>query len=271
MSMKYAIPMLLIALFCASPVFSDEPDKTLHNKCLYPTVLLKCADHSGLGTGTVIRSEKTNDGYANLVLTCSHVLNCNRIEVLIGKYKDWSYLEGYSSYQGRVFASSPDDDLGLLLFHSDKEMPTAEIDFDSKLYIGSKVLRFGCAVGDQMRLDYGSITSINHKIGNSNLDTYRMNIFTVPGDSGAAVFLDHKIVAITQAIRSAPLTGKQTPLFNISYSIPVSRIKSWNSSVNNRLEFAFTKEPLPILWSYQIKFDEWTPSRSLVDVAWETK
>ena len=60
---------LVLFIIIPSTVFSDEPDKILHEKCLYPTVAvaLDVAGHTcNRGTGTIIRSEKIDDAYGCL-------------------------------------------------------------------------------------------------------------------------------------------------------------------------------------------------------------
>jgi len=47
------VALFLVLLACA-PVLGDEPDQKLHNRCLYPTVLVKGGNN--FGTGVVVRS-----------------------------------------------------------------------------------------------------------------------------------------------------------------------------------------------------------------------
>lgn len=269
--------LIFLATLCVcilglpSVVSSDEPDKTLHNKCLYPTVLIEAVDGGNLGTGTVVRSEKVGDVYHNVAITCAHVLgNPNGYVVSVGVYKNWSNLERYETYHCRIYRIDENKDLAVVLFKSGEQLPTAEIDFNVMLYIGSDIFRIGCGAGDEMRLDFGKITSVKTNMS-SLKDVYRMNIYTVPGDSGSAVFYKYKIVAITQAIRSSRVGGGNYPCFGISYAIPISRLKTWNDELNNMLAFVYeTKEKMPVMWSFFLKFDLLEAKKILVpDTPWE--
>ena len=268
------LPILVfLVLGAPSNLFSDEPDKTLHNKCLYPTVLIGSPESPGSGSGTIVRSVKcrNSEQYHNAVLTCGHLFQENvKRHVKVARYSDWSKLEGYDTYPCKLYRLSSDKDLGVVVFSSSKKMPCADIDFESKLYIGSDIFRIGCGAGDQMRLDFGKITSVNGSVG-AIKNTYRMSIFTVPGDSGSAVFHKYKVVAITQAIRSVRMGWSQFPCFSISYSIPVSRFKKWNEELNNTLAFVYdSKREMPIMWDTFLDFESAKMNRRIVPkTIWE--
>lgn len=261
-----------IFMLPAPHVFSDEPDKTLHNKCIYPTVMIS-SDRGG-GSGTIVRSEKVGDEYHNVVLSCAHILQAgDNFTVRVPKYKDWSRLDGYDAYPIRPYRVSVSKDLSIMMFKSEKKMPVADLDFDCKLFIGSEIYRTGFGVGDEMRLDFGKITSLNGKIGEGGpiSETYRMNVYTVPGDSGGPVFHKHKVIAITQAIRSVRRGFGEHPCFGISYSIPLSRFKKWDGELNNVLAFVYQPDKaLPKMWDKFVEFDSWKYSQKMVPkTVWE--
>lgn len=269
-AMRVLILAALISFFSAPNLFSDEPDKTLHNKCIYPTVMI--TGPGSTGSGTIIRSEKVGDKYHNVVLSCAHIFSGSRWQIHVPKYKEWSVIDGYDVYSIRPIRTSREKDLSVSLFASDKKMPVAELDFDSKLYIGSEVFRTGFGIGDEMRLDFGKITSLRGRIKNGPIkNTYRMSAYTVPGDSGGPVFHNYKIVAITQAIRSVRRGYQEYPCFGISYSVPLSRFKKWDQELNNVLSFTYkTDLPMPIMWDKFLEFESWKPSRKMVpNSTWE--
>lgn len=263
--------LLIFLALCAIPstVFSDEPDKKLHNQCLYPSILVNHKFAALAGTGTIVRSEKVGDEYHNVVISCAHIFghpDMKNYVAKMGKYEDWSTRTGYETYDLIVYQVDKTHDLSVSLFKSKTKMPTAEFDFKAKLYIGSEVFRFGCGVGDELRLDFGKITALNTKLG-SIKNVTRMNIYTVPGDSGSAVFHKYKIIAITQAIR----TYRNLPCFGISYAIPISRIKTWNTELNNVISFSYEADKqVPIIPFVMRKFDSYEQEKRIVPpTIWE--
>lgn len=119
--MKYFFYAFLLA-FIPVTVFSGEPDKKLHEMGLYPTVKLtyqSCdcpickanPDSSkAVGSGVIIRSEKSagpifKDQYVNVVLTAAHNVEHAQppIKILVGKYKDWSEMDGFDEYTSIVY------------------------------------------------------------------------------------------------------------------------------------------------------------------------
>lgn len=257
--MKNLILTAAIVFTLTSHLFSGEPDKKLHEECLYPTVMV-CGQEgyeSGYGSGVIIKSEKDKDGkYLNYVATCDHVVlikagtpfgviaTYRPCLVKVGNYENWSTFKGYTEYKTDLVYKDKEHDLAILVFESDKEMPTAEIDQDVKLYIGNDVMRVGCGLGDVMRLDFGKITSTNFKFHDKSFeDLYRTSVPTIFGDSGGPLFHkvgdDYKLVGITQAIRSTSSSAKvplshgylnvplSHPLMCISSMIPITKLGNW--------------------------------------------
>ena len=244
---KITILTLAVAL-CASPLFAGKPDKQIHEKCLYPTVMLFGPNVNAAGTGVIIKSVKQKDDtYLNLVATCAHIIKKTPAEfepqeenklpkmikppryeylVAVGKYKDWSRLVGADNYQCTVHAVDEAKDVALLTFVSKDQLYVAELDFHPKLYISNKICHIGCGMGDPFRLDFGRITALDGGIGElpEMKNTYRTSIPTIPGDSGGPVFHKYKLIGITQAVRTIQ-TGpiSQVPIFHMSYVIPLSR------------------------------------------------
>ena len=251
-----AILTITLSLF-TSQAFSGEVDKKLHNKCIYPTVMLFSKPMGAIGTGVVIKSVKQKDNtYLNLAATCAHILKMTPAQfeppshpkkgeeakepdkpkmikppryeytARIGKYEDWSKLVGYGDYECKVMAIDREKDVAMLTFVSKHELHIADLNFSPKLYIGNEVYRMGCGMSDPYRLDYGRITALDGGIGRlSNIQgTYRTSIPTIPGDSGGPVFHEYKVIGIAQAIRmiqTGPIS--QAPVYHLSYVIPLSR------------------------------------------------
>jgi hypothetical protein len=245
-------------LFSPSLVFSAEPDKKLHESCLYPTVAIGCVNPVGQpydsGTGVIVRSERHPVGiknkpiYCNVVVTCGHILTGIQPEVKVPKYENWSDFKGYESYQAKLIAVSTDRDLAILVFASTEKMPTAEWGFDVKKYIGTDVFRIGCSRGMEPRLDKGQVTSIKD-IEPATAGKIRVNIFTVPGDSGGPTYCEYKLIGLAQTIKVLNSFGQGIPAFNISNIVPIEEFKKWNEEeLNNTLDYIYNnKSKMPVL------------------------
>ena len=249
-------------MLLASTVYSDEPDKKLHNECLYPTVMLYEPIQKYVGSAVVVRSEKFGDEWHNVAVTANHVSATSQNSVVrAGVYEDWSKFVGYRSYwTQKVYASKPQYDLSVVLFISDRELPVAKINMDGKVYIGNQVFRFGCGLGDQFRLDRGEVTSVNAKIGDLK-DMYRTSITTVEGDSGGPVFnKDYEVVGITSAIRARrdnPFMASK--LYHISFIVPVTKLKTLRDGLDNEVKFVYdASEPLPVIPYFEMKMRNMT-------------
>jgi hypothetical protein len=247
--MNKIIALTLAASLFTSHLYAGEIDKELHEKCLYPTVMIFSQSVSSVGTGVILKSSKQKDNtYLNLVATCAHILKMTPAEfetennsqkqhkmikppryeyvVAVGEYEDWSKLVGVESYECEVRVLDEKKDIALITFVSEKKLYVVDLDLQPKLYISNEVYRIGCGMADPFRLDYGRITSIDGGFGelHSTKNTYRTSIPTVPGDSGGPVFHKYKLIGVTQAVRSIS-TGpiSQAPIYHISYVIPLSR------------------------------------------------
>jgi hypothetical protein len=75
-SMKNIIPITIFFTLLTTSIFAGEPDKDLHEKCLYPSIMLYSTGVQGAGSGVILKSVKQEDGtYLNLVATCAHILS----------------------------------------------------------------------------------------------------------------------------------------------------------------------------------------------------
>ncbi len=229
---------------------AGEPDKDLHNKCIYPTVMIQ---GTKTGTGVIIKSVKLSKrdkcNYINYVFTCAHVLVKTPARIVeskeekpkivpakyeyvirVGVYEDWSLIKKIKTYPCEVIHVGITKDIALVSFVTDKKMPVADIDLNPKLYIGNEICRVGCGLGEPFRVDFGKVTSLSKSADRPIARTrnlYRTSIMTMPGDSGGPVYHQNKLIGLAQLIRSMSIPSgpfrTNMPVFHVSYVIPIKR------------------------------------------------
>lgn len=251
---KHSIFVLILITLFVPRCLADTPDLRLHNKCLYPTVMVALEGRNSGGTGIIIRSTKVGNEYHNVFLTAGHVVNHSSLfNVHVYEYQDHSTIKEEIILPCSFYAIDMKRDLAIGVFVSDKKMPTAEINFNPKVFIGNDVLRIGCGLGDEPRLDVGKISSVKTTMGH-HLDMIRTTIHTLPGDSGSGLFSDYKIIGIMIMIRGRDtLQGRQIfPM--MSYAVPIQNFQTWSIESNNALSFGWdNKKIIPMLPIYEIK------------------
>lgn len=233
---KFILCVLL--LFIPTTLFSGEPDKILHKQCIYPAIMLFNND-GGHGSGVVVKSQKTKDGYLNIALTCAHVVKTAGAEfnvMFVSKYKNWSHVGGIGTSKCYTYALNKEDDIAIVLFYTNKKMSTAKISFNEKLYLGNKVYGVGCGLMQSPRIDYGVITGVSVEGGN-----IRSSMTCIPGDSGGPVYHNYVLIGLKRAIYTIRVRGESHPIFNISLITPMTSLKKWSESKNNELNFVYDK------------------------------
>jgi S1-C subfamily serine protease len=220
--------IILALVFMNSIAFSGEPDKLLHEKCLYPTIMI--INQNSIGTGVIVKSMKLLEvTYDNYAFTCAHVLipeptkppeiDKYKIKARVGVYENWSTLVGYTEHQCEVLYIDQKKDIALIKFKSENHNFTADVEKDPKIFIGNQICRVGCGMGEPFRLDFGQLTSASDSIGNMIKNTYRVNIPTIMGDSGGPVYHEYKLFGLAKAVRS--LDNLEIPISHIAYVVPV--------------------------------------------------
>lgn len=244
---------VLLFFFFSSITLAGTPDKDLHQKCLYPSIYVGRADRASYGSGVIVKSEKVDDKtYKNVFMSCAHLEQPNYFDYEVRQiiYENWSEVKETKIYPAFFYAVNRELDLSIGVFLSEEEMPVAKPDFEPKLFIGNEVFRIGCGLGDEPRLDYGKITQIKKNLFKP---FFRTSVHTVPGDSGSPLFHDYKLIGIMVSIRNY----KNTPVFGISYAIPVERFKAWSKENNDALDFAWANKELPKMPFYYLKLREY--------------
>jgi S1-C subfamily serine protease len=252
---NFMIHSFLLLFFCTFVSFghAGEVDKKLHTDCLYPTIYVGLANKGGYGSGVIVRSEKKDDStYRNVFITCAHLVDSSDLDYEVKQftYENWSQVKDVKSYPAAFVAYNRDLDIAIGVFESSEEMPTAQLDFEPKIFIGNEVYRIGCGLGDEPRLDYGKLTAFKR----GPKPSIRTSVMTVPGDSGSPLFHENKVIGIMVSIRSF----RNLPVFNISYAVPLERFKTWDSANNNNLSFPWDKtKKLPELQFHYLNFRDY--------------
>lgn len=214
--------MKILPFFLILSLTFINVDEELHKKCIYPTIYL--SNQKDSGSGVIVRSEKIGNYYVNLFLTAEHVVrDFDNFRAFQFNYKNWSTLDYVVAYPSEIIDSNKDMDIAMGYFLSDNQMPTADVDNDYKIYIGSNVLRIGCGANDEPRIDYGKITGMP-STASKNKNLFRTNCHTVPGDSGGPLYFNNKVIAIARSIRVV----QDQYVFSFSYMTPVRDYAVWN-------------------------------------------
>lgn len=241
---------------------ANEPNKKLHRKCLYPTVKITDKDGDSGGSGFIVRSTKVGDQWHNIVITAAHLVEACPCEaedlwVHVPVYENWSTVKEYKKYAFTTIARNEKMDMGIGVFISSEQMPTATMDLDAKLYIGTEVFHVGYAILDDARIDHGEITSPNVNTPLSFKGYIRCNVHTFMGDSGGPLCLknNYKVVGVASAIRN--YRGMLLP--NISFYTPISALKTWDAELNNALESVYNESAkMPVIPFARLKTKAYT-------------
>ena len=227
--------IFLLICLVSTPIFSGEPDKKLHEQCIYPTVLVVNSRNNGYGSGVIVKSDKIADSiYLNTVLTCAHNFDLFCVyHIRWTEYTNWSNIKCHHYADAYVYDFDRKRDLAICCFLSDRPMHVAELGVDEQLFLGNEVFGVGCALKLPPRLDFGRVTCLEGPNGGM-----QNSIQTIPGDSGGPVFHNYKIVGVKRLIRTNVLSGQRVFLFNIAETSPIKWLKDWRFA-EGRLEFLF--------------------------------
>ena len=249
----------LFLVLCTGMVYLQEPvDSKLHEKCLYPTVLIIDSGSSTAGSAFVVRSEKKDNLYKNIAITAYHTIEGDGPFTLrYTKYKNSSYIDSQKDVPFYVFAMNGEHDLAVGVFETEEPMSIVELEFEHKLYIGTKVFHTGFGMMDDARVDKGEITQPSTHKPDSYKGTIRTNAYSIVGDSGGPLFLDksYKAIGVCRAVRS--LEDKQL-LTHQAYFTDIKHLKTWSESQDNFLESVYNnKAKMPIMPFVKLKLQNY--------------
>ncbi len=226
--MKLILSLAFSLFFLTTQVFAGQPDKELHEKCIYPTVHITGKNHHG--TGVIIKSTNRGTDYENYVFTVAHIIKKDKDEyepheIGVAKYENWSKLTGVTTYpMDKVLHRDDIADMALISFISLEPVPVAEIDYKPELYIGNDVLRVGCGQIELFRVDYGKITAVKGSSAAADVaGLIRISAPTVLGDSGGPVFHENKLIGIAECIKATRGHFSSTLIYHIAFAVPVER------------------------------------------------
>ena len=247
--MKKSI-LLFTFIFFGTYVFSEDTNKTnekFYNQCLNPTVKIFNIHTEISGSGFITRSIKKDNEWQNSIITAEHVVkNYNGFWI--------ETPEDQKKYKLYVYQKDVENDVAVGFFVSEKQMPTVQFDFESKVEINKEIFHVGYPLMDDIRSEPGIITNAKTVKPFYYKGLIRTNAFALMGDSGGPLFLKNTygVIGICTAIR----THEKQFIGNISYYQPISAIKKLNEKSNNSLESVYNKSiNLPVIPFIKIKFD----------------
>ena len=256
---KNTLYVLAIAILLFSYLIYNQNQKNLKNRCINSTVCIYNEKQGVSGSAVIVRSEKINSIYYNVAITSAHLtsddkrLNLSGYEIKMPIFEKSKILY-YEKRPCFIYEVNEECDLAIIIFSSFRRLECSDIDFFQNLEIDDRIMKIGYGLGDDLRIDRGDITSVCTSL-NDKKNLYRMNAFTVFGDSGGPVFYNYRLVGITCGIRSSGLFNN---IYNISYACPISDLKNWKEKLNN-IEFAYDySKKIPKIPIYFLEFGTWT-------------
>ena len=257
--MRYLMIIAFLLLICSTICLSGQPtpEDPIYKKCFYPTVVIYDPEAKTGGSAFVVRSTKDGDVYKNFVITAYHAIESDGPFFLKEiKYKNLSEPYAEKDYKLFVYMMNPKDDLAICVFESDHEMPVTELDFDHKIFMGTKVFHIGFGMMDDARIDRGEITQPSTMRPETFKGSIRTNAYTIVGDSGGPLFSEenHKVIGVCRAVRNL----EKQLLTHQSYFTDIKVIKKWNEAANNALEPVYkNKEKMPVLPFIKLRLQEY--------------
>jgi len=221
---------------------------TLHQQALHPQVRIRAADAGG--SGTVIYSQKADDGfYSTLILTCHHVVEKNinvkddwdsvlkkqkkreSLTPVVVEFFNWdSVPHGKAPLThgttGDIVAYSQKHDIALVHLRLREKPPVAKLLPPGKVedvIIGSEVVIVGCALLHDPIMTRGSVTHQGDLI--DGMDYWMSDAQIIFGNSGGAAFAHlnggYYFIGIPSRI---DIAGWSAPVTHLGYFSPVPRI-----------------------------------------------
>ena len=201
----------------------------------------------------IFLADQDNEVYHNVGITVSHGVRDRTVKVKVFSYKDWSTILRVTSYDGIIYYSQLNKDIAVFMFTSITPMPTAKLVApNTTLYAGQEITKVGCGLGDPPRIDKGIISGVNRKFSAQFDKKIQLSIYTLPGDSGSAIFnKDHEIVGILQSMR-VDNNDDNILYYLIGFAADIKNLYEIIKSEEGGLDF-LQGDDLPVLPWFEIK------------------
>lgn len=244
--MKKILSIIMFFLLVVS-AYSQEINKLVIEKCLYPTIMIMDKENQSGGTGFLMRSTKVGEKFRNSVLTAEHIVQSNGpFFVKILKYKNLSEVESETIYPLYIYALNEKHDFAIGVFESKEKLQTLDLDFEHKISMGSSIFHVGFGMMDDARIDFGHITQTKTYYPEALRGLIRTNAYCMVGDSGGPLLLTNnlKAIGVCRVIRK----HKEQLMNHQSYFTDIKMLQEWDKELNNGLEPLYTeKRNMPIL------------------------
>jgi S1-C subfamily serine protease len=224
----------------------------MHEKMLYPTVLVEGA--KGRGSGTVLYSKENPDEpgtYLNYVLTNHHVVAPNiqtgkvwnpltqqeekkdvfsTVDVYFYKYKYESRNIGKNSVEADIVAYTKEEDLALLKLRSIEKIENVAqffpLDEIKNLRIFMKTHAVGASLGHQPIATEGKITCMSDEI--ENYVYWMSSAQIIFGNSGGSMYLeldgDYFFIGVPSQVSVNFVGWSASAVTHMGYFIPIDRV-----------------------------------------------
>jgi S1-C subfamily serine protease len=218
-----------------------------HRCIALPCVRIRAAISGG--SGTVIYSQESSDGYSTYILTNHHVVaGCIKIEdrwssllrserkldvfetvdAHFFDYRWESRAIGGKSIQADIMAYDKEEDLALIKLRSDQPAPAVARMYprgeENKLRIGMPVICVGAGLGEAPVQTGGFLSQFGREI--ERREFWLSTASSIFGNSGGALFLadTYALIGVPARIAVMMLAFSADTITHLSYAIPITRI-----------------------------------------------
>lgn len=248
--MKKLALITTIVLFVSAPSLAEDRLSKQHTQMLYPTVRVRT--QNATGSGTIVYCDDRDDSgvYDTFIFTNHHVVS-NAIRItkkwnsLLGRnedlevtdlvtveifnYRQQSKTAGRVVYDAEIVAYEAEEDIAVLRLTTNIELKYVARLIDKelveKLRMFQPVFAVGCSLGHDPIASSGMLTGLSNIIEHKSY--WMMSAQIIFGNSGGAVFLEHKDNYYFVGIPSRIAGTRNQVVEHMAYFIPPTRLHSW--------------------------------------------
>lgn len=260
--------------------------KEFLQKVLYPVV--RVSGKKGVGSGTVIWSQKVGDVFETYILTNNHVVAGNvkieeKYDSFVGqnmpseirsfvsveffRYPSGSKLEGTFSIKAEIVAYSEQMDLALLKLNSESKADYVallpEEGLDRELVLSDEVFAVGAALGNAPIITHGRINGMSDYL--DDYPYWLSDAQIIFGNSGGAVFLEETstFIGVPSQVSLTQMGWAVSAVTHIGWFIPFTTVYSFLES--NFYSFIFDSE-IDALESHEARVETQDEMQRMADV-----